>query len=102
MPARASFIHFISGFELPMVSLPPAVTVGTADGATATSASAADTGMAVDTDATPSVAADDAHATGALIAGAGMAVDMATGVTADGSAVPTGAQLTARRHGDPK
>ena len=43
---------------------------GSADGATATAASAAGTGMDVATDATSPAVADDAHASGALIAGA--------------------------------
>ena len=56
------------------------MTGGPTDGATATAASAAGTGMDVTTDATPLAVADDAHASGA-------SDDLATCVTADGPAV---------------
>jgi len=51
------------------------VTVGAADGATATAASAAGDGMDVGTYATPSAVANDAHASGASVAGTDMVVE---------------------------
>ena len=53
------------------------MTVDTADGDTATAVSAADAGMAVDTDTSAFVAADDTHASDASVADADMAVDTA-------------------------
>ena len=66
--------------------------VAVTDGA----ASVADTGMDVDTDATPSVTADDAHAFGALVAGADMAVGMLLVSPLMGLLSPLMASLTTR------